>query len=819
MNHLVIPNRMKQILYKGMVCWLFTLIFFGIFPFQIISAPNNHDSLKLNSKFASFSLLNFQSHAYDIYSSYSMNIITKPSILSQENNLDINKSLVIPVGDRILFQPYYWKVPDDGLWWQVIENHVSEWKSNLGIDGLWLPPAQKTPFGDTSTYGYEPYDYYDLGEFMQKERVRTRYGTRTALESLIQTANNIDVGVIADIVINHNNGGWLEYNAFTGEDTYTDFMHVASGRFLRNYTHFYPCIYGQQDNLAWGNLPDLCHLHPYVHDELLKYGDWLRDEIGYDGWRFDVAYGVAPSMIEDWATYVGGFSVSEFWNGIPITSQEIDDALNSVGYSTFGFDFPLMYEFRDMVMENGSYDMRNLLSKGLMHLRPNNTITFVANHDTHKDDSDKVPYHRELGYAYILMHESYPMIFWKDYYDFNYYWHIRTLCEIRQQFARGTTSVLYSDPDLYIMQRNGDPGLILALNDAPTTWKTVSVKSKWRDTRLYDLTGQAPAVDVQNDGFVNLSVPPMGYAIFSNYSTIRSVNPILDHANFHSFTNISKATITIDGQYDYNWWKPVYFDEDGDAGYRQVDLNRVYITNDDENLYLGVGIGTLEWMGDPIHLIFSFNTKPGGNREDPGMHSGISFTGNDLPDEIYYAVLDNRSIPGYLKHVENITHYSWTGETWQNRGIVEQTRFATNPYMGFIEFKIPLDELSLENGGDFQMIVYSSVKGRYGAMDTSPQNSEIDSSGDSFSWLTMPEPLNIHVLSENNSQIPSNTSTTDSDGTKSDDTDDNLSTHKISGYSFKSFMFLTIFLGITAILIKSISYRYYNKKCNNTNLQ
>ncbi|MHA1795097.1 MAG: alpha-amylase family glycosyl hydrolase, partial [Promethearchaeota archaeon] len=311
-----------------------------------------------------------------------------------------NKSEIVPIGQGILFQPYYWKVPDDGLWWQVVEQYIPEWKETLGIDGLWLPPAQKTPYGDTSTYGYEPYDYYDLGEFLQKERVRTRYGNRTTLESLIQTANNYGIGAVADIVINHNNGGELEDNPYVGEPTYTNFMQVASGRFPRNFTHFYPCLYGQHDNLAWGNLPDLCHFHPYVHDELLSYGKWLRDEIGYDGWRFDVAYGVAPSMIIDWALEVGGYSVSEFWNGVPITNQQIDDALNSVKYSTSAFDFPLMYEFRTMVMSNGSYDMQNLAFKGLMHT-PNKAITFVTNHDTQKDQSDTVPYHREMGYAYI----------------------------------------------------------------------------------------------------------------------------------------------------------------------------------------------------------------------------------------------------------------------------------------------------------------------------------------------------------------------------------------------------------------------------------
>ncbi|MHA1617718.1 MAG: alpha-amylase family glycosyl hydrolase, partial [Promethearchaeota archaeon] len=191
---------------------------------------------------------------------------------SLQSAVDVNKSEIIPIGEGIMLQPYYWKVPDDGKWWATLKGYLPEF-ADFGIDSLWLPPAQKTPPGDTTTYGYEPFDYYDLGEFNQKGRIRSRYGTRTELESLIQSANNLNIGAVADIVINHNQGGELEYNPYFDIYAYTDFSSVASGRFPRNYSHYYPSIiYGPNDNLAWGDLPDLIHAHPYVHDQLLEYG-------------------------------------------------------------------------------------------------------------------------------------------------------------------------------------------------------------------------------------------------------------------------------------------------------------------------------------------------------------------------------------------------------------------------------------------------------------------------------------------------------------------------------------------------------------------
>lgn len=54
--------------------------------------------------------------------------------------------------------------------------------------------------------GYDPYDFYDLGEFDQKGSIPTWFGTRQELESLIGSAHSHGLSLIADIVINHNSG-------------------------------------------------------------------------------------------------------------------------------------------------------------------------------------------------------------------------------------------------------------------------------------------------------------------------------------------------------------------------------------------------------------------------------------------------------------------------------------------------------------------------------------------------------------------------------------------------------------------------------------
>ena len=54
--------------------------------------------------------------------------------------------------------------------------------------------------------GYDPYDYYDLGDIDQKGSVKTLFGSKTDLLKLIKTAHNKNIQVYADLVLNHNSG-------------------------------------------------------------------------------------------------------------------------------------------------------------------------------------------------------------------------------------------------------------------------------------------------------------------------------------------------------------------------------------------------------------------------------------------------------------------------------------------------------------------------------------------------------------------------------------------------------------------------------------
>ena len=78
--------------------------------------------------------------------------------------------------NKTLMQYFEWYITEDENLWNKVTKEAEKLKK-LGITGMWLPPAYKAS-GGVQDSGYGAYDLYDLGEFDQKESVRTKYGTK-----------------------------------------------------------------------------------------------------------------------------------------------------------------------------------------------------------------------------------------------------------------------------------------------------------------------------------------------------------------------------------------------------------------------------------------------------------------------------------------------------------------------------------------------------------------------------------------------------------------------------------------------------------------
>ena len=407
-------------------------------------------------------------------------------------------------GGGVMMQAFYWDVPAGGTWWNTIKSKIPAWDA-AGISAIWLPPASKAQNGPFSM-GYDPFDYYDFGDYNQMGSIETRFGSRTELTALVAEAHDHDIQVYADIVLNHNSGGDLETNPFAGTSTYTDY-NPASGKFFRSYNDFHPNAVHTADEGAFGGFADVCFDKAYVRDWFWERPDavakYYKNVMGFDGWRFDYVKGFGGWVVESWMNSVGGFAVGENWDGNAATLQ---DWVNSTNRTASAFDFAAYYSM-DAAFDNN--DLTRLNDDMLWKRDPFKAVTFVANHDT-DDISDK-----HLAYAYILTHEGYPCIFYSDYETWLDKDKLNNLIWIHRTLGVGNTSILHIDNDEYIARRNGSPGLIVYLNDSDQ-WQEKWITSNWSNTTIKDYTGNSSWQPVTaGDKRVKIQAPPHSYTVWS----------------------------------------------------------------------------------------------------------------------------------------------------------------------------------------------------------------------------------------------------------------------------------------------------------------
>lgn len=157
------------------------------------------------------------------------------------------------------------------------------------------------------------------------------------------------------------------------------------------------------------------------------YLKFLKEDIGYTGFRYDMVKGFSGTHVADYNDATGvKFSVGEYWDGNP----SIINWINSTNKKSAAFDFQFRYNVRDAV---GVKDNKIVSSpnwsklKSYINLMHDPTyrqyaITFVENHDMQYRSKDEPldPLKRDTlaANAYMLAMPGTPCVFqphWRAY--------------------------------------------------------------------------------------------------------------------------------------------------------------------------------------------------------------------------------------------------------------------------------------------------------------------------------------------------------------------------------------------------------------------
>lgn len=268
--------------------------------------------------------------------------------------------------------------------------------------------------------GYLPSQLYNLDD--------SKYGTKAELEELIDVLHINGICCIADIVINHRSA-WRQdsgghWNIFEG-GTKDERLHWGPWAVVDNDAYDSGGKGHHDTGESYGAAPDLDHTNKRVQDELTDWMNWLKAEIGFDGWRFDFVKGYAPKFTKLYCDRTDPtFAVGELWTTMKYESgricydqnahrQTLCDWIDGTEGISSVFDFTTKGILQVAVCGE-FWRLKDPQGKppGLIGWYPQRAVTFIDNHDTGSTQrhwnfpDDKVL----LGYVYILTHPGFPCI-------------------------------------------------------------------------------------------------------------------------------------------------------------------------------------------------------------------------------------------------------------------------------------------------------------------------------------------------------------------------------------------------------------------------
>ncbi|KAF8968147.1 glycoside hydrolase family 13 protein [Flammula alnicola] len=329
----------------------------------------------------------------------------------------------------LMVQFFTWDCLHESLsWWKHFETEIPH-LAELGVTQVWLPPPNKA--AEPKGRGYDAYDLWDLGEFNQKGRVATRWGTREELLQACKVAKEHGIDVLIDAVLNHKLGadrvetfravpvhadnrlktsgpameihGWTAFD-YPGRDDKYSTMHWNHEHFTgvdwdhktrtkgiyriaepgrKGWSHNVDSELGNYDFLLG---VDIDHRHPAVQEDLLSWGKWILETTGASGFRLDAIKHIDRKFMLHWIQETrrssglkSMFVVSEYWSG---NLKLILPYIRAFKGETAFFDVPLHMNFNQASRERTRYDLRKILHDTIVQVKPNDAVSFVDNHDS-----------------------------------------------------------------------------------------------------------------------------------------------------------------------------------------------------------------------------------------------------------------------------------------------------------------------------------------------------------------------------------------------------------------------------------------------------
>lgn len=384
--------------------------------------------------------------------------------------------------DGVMLQGFYWDSYNDTKWTNLT-SQADELSKYFSL--IWVP--QSGWCKSTTDMGYYPRYWFDQ---------RSAFGTEKELRTMISTFKAKGTGIIADVVVNHKNGVryWCDFANETvkGKNTgktysvtwdNTGYTQICNNDEANTATKSEAKgkIKGAADTgLGDTGCRDLDHTNPTTQQNIKTYEDFLLNEMGYTGFRYDFVKGYDPQYIKMYnEASKPKFSVGEYWQGSVTASKKDDhpfggvkDWVEATGKTSAAFDFPMKYLIKG-AFNDGNWKLlaTNYTTSTLVGIEPQYAVTFIDNHDTGEPhvNPDPLRANVEAANAYILALPGTPCIWISHWKPYKY---TIKKCILARKIAgvTNTSSIIKSEgqDNGYVLIVKGNNGNVMLLLGSPT---------------------------------------------------------------------------------------------------------------------------------------------------------------------------------------------------------------------------------------------------------------------------------------------------------------------------------------------------------------
>lgn len=312
--------------------------------------------------------------------------------------------------DGVMLQGFYWDSYTDTKWTNL-KSQADELSQFFNL--IWVPQSGYCN-STTNQMGYSDIWWFDH---------KSAFGTEDELRSMISTFKDKKVGIIEDVVINHKNGNtnWCDFpdeskNGYTLTWDNATLSEICQNDECKDHGYTPTGAMDTGDNFDGAR--DLDHTNAQVQKNVKTYLDFLLNDLGYAGFRYDMVKGYAPKYTGIYNTSAQPtYSVGEYWDGdITKVIAWIDDTKQDGVIQSAAFDFPMKYKINDAFTNSYWEKLKEAtLCNDASYARY--AVTFVDNHDTYRDDN-ALKNNICAANAFILTMPGTPCVFlshWKDY--------------------------------------------------------------------------------------------------------------------------------------------------------------------------------------------------------------------------------------------------------------------------------------------------------------------------------------------------------------------------------------------------------------------